>query len=137
VKSEVQWLIELFLALLGLSTLPGYARHVDKLMWLKSIVRDLNNNSITREAQVRSREASCGSSVDQTGEPMYKNTVGGTEDGRAGPGSQSPSGQIRCVNGAVVSGKCINLSGEVSVTGVPEFQSAHDQASSSVSDGGV
>jgi hypothetical protein len=34
------------------------------------MVKDLNNKSITKEAQVRIREASCGSSVDQTDELM-------------------------------------------------------------------
>ena len=100
-------------------------------------MKDLNNKSITREAQVRSREASCGSSVDQTDELMYKNVIGGTECGRAGPGSRSPLGQTRCVYDAVVSGRCINLSGEVSSCGLSELQSAQDQASSPASDGGV
>ena len=100
-------------------------------------MRDLNNIIITREAQVRSREALCESSVYQTDEPMYKNVIGGADGGRAGPGSQSPSGQTGCVNGAVVSGKGINLSGEASVGGLSELKSAQEQASSSASDGKV
>jgi RNA-directed DNA polymerase len=100
-------------------------------------VKDLNKPSITREAQVRSREAGCESSVDQTDELMYKNVIEGADSGRAGQGSRSPSGQTGSVNDAVVSGKGINLSGETSAIGLPGLQSAHEQTSSSASDGGV
>ena len=65
-------------------------------------MRDLNNKSINREAQGRSREAWSERSVYQTDEPMNKNVIGGADGGRAGPGSQSPSGQTRYVNDAVV-----------------------------------
>ena len=44
-------------------------------------MRDLNNNIITREAQVRNREVACESSVDQTDELMNKNVIGGAVDG--------------------------------------------------------
>ena len=100
-------------------------------------MKDLNNKSITREAQVRSREAGCESSVDQTDELMYKNAIGGADSGRAGPGSRSPSGQTGGVNGAVASGKGISLSEEASIAGLPGLQSARETASSSVSDGAV
>ena len=100
-------------------------------------MKDLNNIIITREAQGRSREAVSESSVYQTGELMDKNAIGGTDGGRAGPGSRSPSGQTRCVYGAVASGKCINLSGEASKVGLSELQSAREQAGSVVSNGGV
>ena len=99
-------------------------------------MRDLNNNSITREAQLQNREVLWGSSVDQTDEPMNKNVIGGTDGGRAGPGSRSPSGQTRCVNDAVVSGKCINLSGETSTGGLTGLESAHSKLSVSASNGG-
>ena len=103
-----------------LITAPGYARHVDNLIWCKSIVKDLNNKSITREAQAQNREVPCESSVDlprreattpqpaqrriTTDELMYKNVMGGANGGRVSPGLRSPSGQTRSVNGAVVSG---------------------------------
>ena len=54
---------------------------------------------------------------------MNKNAIGGADGGRAGQGSRSPSGQTECVNGAAVSGKGINLSGEVSPHGSGGFQS--------------
>jgi len=98
-------------------------------------MRDLNNNSITREAQGRSREAWSERSVYQTDEPINKNVIGGADGGRAGPGSQSPSGQTRCVNDAVVSGQCINLSGEASTGSLTGLQSAHSKSSVSTSDG--
>ena len=99
-------------------------------------MRDLNNNIITREAQVRNREVACESSVDQTDELMNKNVIGGAENGRVGQGSQSPLGQIRCVNGAVVSGQYINLSGEASSGSLTGFQSTHSKLSLSASNGG-
>ena len=98
-------------------------------------MRDLNNNPITREAQGRSREAVSESSVDQTDEPMNKNVIGGADGGRAGPGSRSPSGQTGCVNGAVVSGKVIDLSGEASAGGLEGLQSARTNPDSHASDG--
>lgn len=101
----------------AIAPVTGYARHVDKLMWLKSTVKDLDNNSITSESQLQTREGLWGSSAEQTDEPMYKNAIGGADGGRAGPGSRSPTGQSGSVNGAVVSGKRINLSGEVSIGG--------------------
>ena len=113
------------------------ARHVDNLIWCKSIVKDLNNKSITREAQVRNREATCGRSVDQTNELMNKNVIGGANGGRVSPGLRSPSGQTRSVYDAVVLGKGINLSGEASIGGLSELQSAHEPASSLASDGEV
>ena len=96
-----------------------------------------NMNKITREAQERSREAGFESSVDQTDELMNKNAIGGAEGGRAGPGSRSPSGQTRCVYGAVASGKYINLSGKASKVGLSELKSAREQAGSAASNGGV
>ena len=99
-------------------------------------MRDLNNKSITREAQGRSREAWSERSVDQTDEPMNKNVIGGADGGRAGQGSQSPSGQTRCVNDAVVSGQCINLSGEASNGGLTGLKSAHSKSSVSASNSG-
>ena len=71
-----------------------------------------------------------------TDEPMNKNVIGGADGGRAGPGSRSPSGQTRCVNDAVVSGKCINLSGEASSGSLTGFQSTHSKLSVSASNGG-
>ena len=115
----------------------GYARHVDNLIWCKSIVKDLNTKSITREAQAHNREVMCESSVYQTDELMNKNVIEGADSGRAGPGSRSPSGQTGSVNDAVVSGKGINLSGEASTGGLSELKSAQEQASSPASDGGV
>ena len=100
-------------------------------------MKDLNNKSITREAQVRNREVTCGSSVDQTDEPMNKNGIGGADSGRAGPGSRSPSGQTGSVNVAVVSGRGINLSREASLGGLSELKSAHSKASSLGSDAEV
>ena len=67
---------------------------------------------------------------------MNKNVIGGVDGGRAGQGSRSPSGQTRCVNDAVVSGKCINLSGEASTGSLTGFQSTHSKLSVSVSNGG-
>ena len=112
-------------------------------------MRDLNNKLITREAQGRSREAWSERSVYQTDELMDKNVIGGAENGRVGQGSQSPLGQIRCVNGAVVSGQYINLSGEASsgsLTGLirslrvghvaSSEQSTHSKLSVSASKGG-
>ena len=99
-------------------------------------MRDLNNNSITREAQLQNREVLWESSVDQTDEPMNKNVIGGVDGGRAAPGSRSPSGQTRCVNDAVVSGKCINLSGEASNGGLTGLKSAHSKSSVSASNSG-
>ena len=87
-------------------------------------MRDLNNKLITREAQGRSREAWSERSVYQTDELMDKNVIGGAEGGRAGQGSRSPSGQTRCVNGAVVSRKIINLPGEASNDGGARLKSA-------------
>ena len=98
-------------------------------------MRDLNNKLITREAQGRSREAWSERSVYQTDELMDKNVIGGAENGRVGQGSQSPLGQIRCVNGAVVSGEYINLSGEASSGSLTGFQSTHSKSSVSVSNG--
>ena len=66
---------------------------------------------------------------------MYKNVIGGADSGRAGQGSRSPSGQTGCVNGAVVSGQGINLSGEASNRGVSELQSAQTSSCSRVSNG--
>ena len=100
-------------------------------------MRDLNNIIITGEAQVRSREALCESSVYQTDELMDRNVIGGADSGRAGQGSRSPTGQTGSVNDAVVSGQGINLSGEASVGGLSELKSAQEQASSSASDGKV
>ena len=74
--------------------------------------------------------------MDQTDEPINKNLIGGADGGRAGPGSRSPSGQTRCVNDAVVSGKCINLSGEASNGGLAGLKSAHSKSSVSASNGG-
>ncbi|HBR95527.1 MAG TPA: hypothetical protein DEA90_15300, partial [Opitutae bacterium] len=42
-------------------------------------MKDLNNKSITREAQVRNREVTCGSSVDQTDELMLQVPPKGNE----------------------------------------------------------
>ena len=98
-------------------------------------MRDLNNKLITREAQGRSREAWSERSVYQTDELMNKNVIGGAENGRVGPGSQSPLGQIRCVNDAVVSGQCINLSGEASTDGLTGLKSARLKSSVSASNG--
>ena len=109
--------------------MTGYARHVDNLIWCKSIVKDLNTKSITREAQAHNREVMCESSVYQTDELMNKNVIEGADSGRAGPGSRSPSGQTGSVNDAVVSGKGINLSGEASMSGSPELQPAQEPAS--------
>ena len=99
-------------------------------------MKDLNNNPITREAQLQNREVLWGSSVDQTDEPMNKNVIGGANGGRAGQGSRSPSGQTRCVNDAVVSGQCINLSGEASNGSLTGFESTHSKSSVSASNGG-
>ena len=99
-------------------------------------MRDLNNKLITREAQGRSREAWSERSVNQTDEPMNKNVIGGTDGGRAGQGSRSPSGQTACVNDAVVSRKCINLSGEASTGSLTGLQSAHLKSGVSASNDG-
>ena len=98
-------------------------------------MRDLNNKLITREAQGRSREAWSERSVYQTDELMDKNVIGGAESGRVGQGSQSPIGQTRCVNDAVVSVQCINLSGETSTSSLTGLQSAHLKPSVSASNG--
>lgn len=87
-------------------------------------MKDLNNIIITREAQGRNREVGSEGSVYQIDEPMDKNVIGGTEGGRAGQGSRSPSGQTRCVNDAVVSRKVINLPGEASNDGRAWLKSA-------------
>ena len=71
-----------------------------------------------------------------TDEPMNKNVIGGADGGRAGQGSQSPSGQTRCLNDAVVSGQYLNLSGEVSTGGLTGFQSTHLKSGVSASNGG-
>ena len=86
-------------------------------------MKDLNI-IITREAQGRNREVGSEGSVYQIDEPMDKNVIGGTEGGRAGQGSRSPTGQTRCVNGAVVSRKVINLPGEASNDGRAWLKSA-------------
>ena len=99
-------------------------------------MRDLNNKLITREAQGRSREAWSERSVYQTDELMNKNVIGDAESGRVGQGSQSPLGQIRCVNDAVVSGQYINLSGEASSGSLTGLESAHSKSSVSASNGG-
>ena len=115
-------------------------------------MRDLNNKSITREAQVRNREVAYASSVDlpknvmttpqrakrdiTTDEPMNKNVIAGADGGRACPGSRSLSGQTGCLNDAGVSGKCINLSGEASTGSLTGFESTHSKSSVPVSNGG-
>ena len=99
-------------------------------------MRDLNNKPITREAQGRSREAVSESSVYQTDELMDKNVIGGADGGRAGQGSRSPSGQTGCVNGAVASGKCINLSGEASSGASDGLKSVHQSPKAPASNGG-
>ena len=66
---------------------------------------------ITREAQGRNREVGSEGSVNQTGEPMNKNNIGGVTSGRAGQGQQSLSGEIAGVNVVVATGKCMDLSG--------------------------
>ena len=72
--------------------------------------------------------------VPHCGKPDH--VIGGADGGRAGPGSRSPSGQTRCINDAVVSGKCINLSGEASNGGLAGLKSAHSKSSVSASNGG-
>ena len=84
-----------------------------------------NEIIITREAQGRSREAGSEGSVNQTGEPMNKNGIGGIGSGRAGQGLQSPSGKPDDVNAVVVPGKCMDLPGEISTNGRTGFQSTH------------
>ena len=80
---------------------------------------------ITREAQGRNREVGSEGSVNQTGEPMNKNIIGGVTSGRAGQGQQSLSGKIGDVNDVVVPGKCMDLPGEICVGGAVGFQSTH------------
>ena len=74
-----------------------------------------------------------GSSVDQRHEPMNKNVIGGMCNGMSGPRIASErsdetglrlaknrtksSGQVACVNGAVVCRSVNNLSGEASASG--------------------
>ena len=72
--------------------------------------------------------------VPHCGKPDHD--IGGAENGRVGQGSQSPLGQIRCVNGAVVSGQYINLSGEASTGSLTGFESTHSKLSVSASNGG-
>jgi len=76
-----------------------------------------NEITITRETQGRSREAGSEGSVNQTDKPMNKNIIGGSDSGRVGQGLQSPSGKTGGVNAVVVSGKYMDLPGEICAGG--------------------
>lgn len=76
-----------------------------------------NEITITREAQGRSREAGSEGSVDQIGELTNRNSIGGSDSGRAGQGSRSPSGKTGRVNAVVASGKYMDLPGEICAGG--------------------
>ncbi len=94
-----------------------------------------NEITITREAQGRSREAGSEGSVNQTDEPTYRNGIGGSDSGRAGQGSRSPSGKTGGVNAVVASGKYMELPGEICAGGAVGFQTTHSTPCTVASNG--